>query len=97
MPTRRSRRRGGPAHEEGRRRTAIPAERPRSGRRARAGPREVALEPLARELRHLVERSWLLEQMRGAGNDDELLLAMQQVERAPVQLDDDVVLAADDE
>ena len=65
-----------------------------------AGPRraclcrhEMALEPLARQPRHLIQRTGLFEEVRRAGDDHELLFAAELRERRPVQLDDlDVVL-----
>jgi hypothetical protein len=59
--------------------------------------REVALEPLACQPRHLVERTGLLEEVRRSGDDHQLLLAAELLERRPVQLDHLKVVAADDQ
>jgi hypothetical protein len=59
--------------------------------------REVALKPLARQPRHLVQRTGLFEEMRRAGDNHELLLAAQLCERCSVQFDDLQVVAADDQ
>ena len=55
------------------------------------------LEPLARQPRHLVQSTGLLEEMRRPGDDREPLLASQLCERCLVQFDDLEVVAADDE
>ena len=55
------------------------------------------LEPGAGHLGHGLERAGLLEEMRGARDDPEQLLAGQGGERLPVQFDDVAVLAADDQ
>ena len=58
---------------------------------------EVALEPLAGEPRDLLERSGLLEQVGGAGHDRELRRCSQQAPRFAVELEHDLVMAADDQ
>ena len=58
---------------------------------------EVAFEPLARQPRHLIQRAGLFEEVRGAGDDHELLFAAELRERRPVQLDDLKVVPPDDE
>src|SRR6266446_1136061 len=60
-------------------------------------PREVPLEPVARQQPHLVERARLFQEVRRAGNDHELLFTMQLRERRPVQCDDLDIVAADDQ
>ncbi len=56
---------------------------------------EVALEPRARELRHLFKRPRLLEEVAGSGHDDELFVLQLQVgQRRAIQGDDGCVLAA---
>ena len=58
---------------------------------------EVADEPRRREPGDFLERARLLEEVGRAGHDRELLLAAQLGERRLVQLDDAVVVSADDE
>ena len=50
-----------------------------------------------RRIRHAIQCARLLEQVRRAGHDEELLLALHALERALVQLDHAPVGAADDQ
>jgi CHAD domain len=58
---------------------------------------KVMLEPLACQPRHLIERSRLFEEVCRSGNDHQPLLGAELRERRLVQLDNCVVISADDE
>jgi hypothetical protein len=66
---------------------------PRAGRRCR----QVLREPLAGILCDLIERAGLLEEVGGAGDDDELVLDAQQGCGLAVHLDDGHIPPAHDE
>ena len=55
------------------------------------------LEPVPRELYHLLERSRLFEEVRGPGDDLETGLAAQRSLRPPVDLDYERIRSADDQ
>src|SRR5437879_181235 len=59
--------------------------------------RQISHEPIARETRHLFERSRLLEQMRGAWDDLEPPHCRHPFVRLLIHLDYRLVVAADDE
>src|SRR5687768_4145379 len=61
------------------------------------GPPQMRLEPVDRQARHLLERTWLLEQMRRARHDLEQGRGAHLLHRFLVQLDNRGVIAADDE
>src|SRR5260221_9218350 len=65
--------------------------------RAEPGEPEVLLEPVARKLRYLLQRARLLEQMRCTRNDLEPFLAGQLSECFAVQVEDEWIVAADDQ
>jgi len=71
----------------------IVAPRPSVIRVARAMPDE----PIGGESCGLVERAGFLEQVRRAGNDSQLLDAMQSLERTLVELEHVAVVGADDQ
>lgn len=54
-------------------------------------------EPRASQSRHLLERIGLFKQMRGSGDNDELLFAAQLRERRLIQLDDREVVSSHDQ
>jgi hypothetical protein len=58
---------------------------------------QVFLEPLPRELRHLVQSTGLFKQVRRPGDNHEFLFAAQLCECRPVQLDDLKIVAADNQ
>jgi alkanesulfonate monooxygenase SsuD/methylene tetrahydromethanopterin reductase-like flavin-dependent oxidoreductase (luciferase family) len=58
---------------------------------------QVPYEPVARQPGDLLERTWLLEQVRRAGHNLEPLLTAELVERRPVQLDHQLVSTANDQ
>src|SRR3990172_11335875 len=64
---------------------------------APAGFAEMADEPRRGEVSDLLERARLLEEMRRARDDGELVLAAQEGRGLAVEFEDDVVPAADDE
>ena len=57
----------------------------------------MALEPIARQPRHLVQRSRFFEQVRCSGHDQKPLFAAKLRERFPVQLNDLVVVFSDNQ
>lgn len=57
----------------------------------------MSFEPRARQSRHLLERIGLFKQMRGSGDNDELLFAAQLHERRLIQLDDREVVSSRDQ
>src|SRR6266496_1443711 len=57
---------------------------------------EIPGEPVSRQLRNLLECTRFLEQMCRAGNDLHLLRPFQMGKRLPVQIDDDIIAAAND-
>jgi hypothetical protein len=57
----------------------------------------MSFEPRARQSRHLLERIGLFKQMRGSGDNDELLFAAQLRERRLIQLDDREVVSSHDQ
>src|SRR6266550_7479996 len=55
--------------------------------------REMPLEPIPREARHLVERTLLFEEMRGSRHDHEIFLALKLLQRLLIQLEHQGILA----
>ena len=58
---------------------------------------QVMREPVPRQIDHHLQRSRLLEQVRGVGNDHHLMPAAQMLGGIPVERDDGEVVATDDQ